>query len=225
MERNKKGQFIKGANIKDLTGQRFGKLTVLYLDKEKTKRKSYWVCKCDCGNIKSIRSDCLKVITSCGCVKKQQDIINLKIDRNHNMTHHKLFPIWNSMISRCHNINSDAYKNYGERGIIVCKEWHYVENFIDWAEKNGYKEGYSIERIDVNGNYCPENCCWIPKKEQVFNTRRTVYIEKDGEKIPLAKTAREHGISPCLAWHRWKSGIRNYDDLFYNGNLLDKRKG
>lgn len=225
MERNSKWQFIKGKNIKDLTGKRFGKLTVLALDETRTKKKSYWYCRCDCGTIKSIRGDTLKVVTSCGCVKKQQDIFNLKIERNHKMTHHRLYPTWNGMINRCHNPKSIAYKDYGGRGISVCDEWHYVEKFIEWAENNGYVEGYSIERIDVNGNYCPENCCWIPISQQGLNTRKTVYIEHNGEQIPLAKEAKKCGISPCLAWHRWKSGVKNYDDLFYKGNLCSKRKG
>lgn len=225
MERNEKGQFVKYSGVVDLTGHRFGKLTVIKLDKERTKRKSYWICRCDCGNVKSIRGDTLIVINSCGCIKKEQDIKNLGIKRNHNMTHHRLFPVWNSMMNRCNNPKSRAYKDYGGRGIQVCDEWKYVENFIKWAENNGYIEGYTIERIDVNGNYCPDNCCWIPANQQTWNTRKTVYIQIENEKIPIAKRARELGLSPCLVWHRWNSGIRDYEKLFYKGNLCKKSKG
>ena len=87
-------------------------------------------------------------------------------------------------MNRCNNPKSRAYKDYGGRGIQVCDEWKYVENFIKWAENNGYIEGYTIERIDVNGNYCPDNCCWIPANQQTWNTRKTVYIQIENEKFP-----------------------------------------
>lgn len=219
MVRNKKGQFVKGENINDISGKRFGRLTVMELDKSRTTRKSYWICRCDCGNIKSIRADTLKYIISCGCEKKKQDIINLGIERNHNMTHHVLFPVWDSMMSRCYNKNNRSYKNYGARGITVCDEWKIVENFISWAESNGYKNGLTIERINVNGNYEPSNCTWIPPNEQSLNTTRSVYIDCKGKRIPLARTAREYGLSPSLVWHRWKRGITDFDKLFFVGNL------
>lgn len=219
MERNDKGQFVKGKNIVDLSGRRFGKLKVLRLDEERTKRKSYWICECECGTIKSIRGDTLNVIQSCGCVKKQQDKINLGIKYNHNMTYHPLFPIWDGMMNRCYNENNNAYENYGGRDITVCREWHNVKAFCKWAEENGWKKGLTIERKDVNKNYESSNCEWIPSNEQAWNTRKTVYVEINGEKIPLAKTARQLGIEPCLVWHRWKRGIRDYERLFFKGNL------
>ena len=222
IERKKKGQFVKGENIKDISGNRYGKLTVVCLDRERTRRKSYWICKCDCGKIKSIRSDTLNRIKSCGCVKKQQDIVNLGINYNHNMTHEEVFTTWNAMINRCLNPNNHAYKDYGGRGITVCDEWKDVKKFVDWAKKSGYQKGLSIERIDVNGNYEPKNCKWIPRSEQALNTRKTVYILHNGEKIPLAKTARELGVSPSLAWNRWEKGM-SYEDIFYPGNLLYKK--
>lgn len=225
MKRNEKGQFIKGENRIDLTGKRFGRLTVVKVDEEKSNRKTYWICQCDCGNIKSIRSDALKVVQSCGCIKKEQDIKNLGIKRNHNMTNHPLFPIWSGMMNRCNNPNNLAYKDYGGRGIKVCEDWHKVENFCKWGEENGYKKGLSIERIDVNKGYSPDNCKWIPRSEQAWNTRKTTFVEIDGKKIHLARTANELGISPNLVWHRWKKGVRDYDELFFKGNLRTKHKG
>lgn len=224
MERNDKGQFIKGKNVIDLSGRRFGKLKILRLDKERTKRKSYWICECECGNVKSIRGDTLNVIQSCGCVKKQQDKINLGIKDNHNMTYHPAFAIWDSMMNRCFNPKSSSYKNYGERGITVCEEWKDVKIFCKWMDDNNYNKTLSIERKDVNGNYEPSNCCLIPKEEQVWNTRVTRYIEIDGRKIPVAKTAREIGINPNTVWDRWKRGIRDYDRLFFKGNLQTEYK-
>lgn len=219
MERNDKGQFVKGKNIIDLSGRRFGKLKVLRLDEERTKRKSYWICECECGTVKSIRGDTLNVIQSCGCVKREQQKINLGIAYNHNMTYHPLFPIWDAMMNRCYNEKSSGYENYGGRGITVCDEWHDVKIFCKWAEENGWKKGLTIERKNVDKNYEPSNCEWIPSNEQAWNTRKTVYVEINGEKIPLAKTARKLGLEPCLVWHRWKRGIRDYDRLFFKGNL------
>lgn len=217
-KRNEKGQFEKGSCVKDLTGLQFGRLKVIGFEKV-VKRKSYWRCRCQCGNQKVIRGDCLKVVQSCGCLKKEQDIVNLGIVKNHNMTNHPAFSIWNAMINRCCNRNNSSYQHYGGRGITVCEEWHDVTNFCKWADEHGFKKGYSIERIDVNGSYNPSNCELIPKAHQAWNTRKTVYIELNGEKIPLAKTARQLGLEPCLVWHRWKKGIRDYDKLFSKTNL------
>lgn len=225
MIRDEKGRFVKGENIVDLSEKRFGKLTVLQLDKDRTKRKSYWICRCDCGNIKSIRGDSLKIVTSCGCVKKEQDLKNLGVKRNHNMTHHPLFPIWDAVMNRCYNQNNRSYADYGGRGIKVCDDWHLVENFCKWGYENGFEKGLTIERIDVNGNYEPSNCKWIPSNEQAWNTRKTVYVDINGEMIPLARTARKLGLEPCLVWHRWKRGITDYGRLFFKGNLQTEYKG
>ena len=138
------------------------------------------------------------------------------------MTHEEVFTTWNAMMNRCLNPDNHAYKDYGGRGITVCDEWKDVKKFVDWAKKSGYQKGLSIERIDVNGNYEPKNCKWIPRSEQALNTRKTVYLFHNGKKIPLAKTARELGVSPNLAWHRWKRAM-SYDDIFYPGNLLYRK--
>lgn len=222
-KRNEKGQFTKGIKV-DLTGRRYGKLTVIRYD-HLVDRRSYWLCKCDCGKEKVIRGDTLSKIQSCGCVKKEQDKINFGITYNHQMTYHPAFSIWDAMMNRCYNQKQAAYKDYGGRGISVCEEWHDVKVFCKWMDDNKFEKGLSIERKDVNGNYCPDNCCLIPKSEQVWNTRKTTYVEINGELIPLAKTARKLGLSPCLVWHRWKSGVKEYDKLFFKGNLHTEYKG
>ena len=163
--RNQNGQFVKGQGIKDITGEKFGKLTVIALDRMEN-RRSYWIVECECGNRKVVRGDTLKVITSCGCDKKKQDIINLSITNHHELTYHPVYHIWNAMIYRCCNPKSTAYKDYGGRGIKVCDEWKDIRNFAKWADETGFEPGknLSIERMDVNGNYCPENCIWIKRK-------------------------------------------------------------
>lgn len=94
------------------------------------------------------------------------------------VSRNKLYGVWNSMRQRCENPNTEHYHNYGGRGICVCAEWKQYYNFHKWAIENGYREGLSIERRDVNGNYCPENCTWIPFTNQMknrTNTRRIAY--------------------------------------------------
>jgi len=212
MIRNEKGQFIRGRNIKDLTGQRFGRLKVLNIDTERTNRKTYWICKCDCGKFKSIRGDGLGIVNSCGCLKKEQDIRNLGIAYNHGMSKHKLFPVWNGMIHRCENSKNHAYKDYGGRGIKVCDEWHDVKKFIAWAENGKYEEGLTIERIDVNGNYEPSNCTWVTMSEQSLNKRNSVKVTIDGITKNLMTWAHSLGIPLREVWGA-KSNQVTYEDL------------
>lgn len=218
--RNEKGQYEKWGNIKDITGMKYGKLTVIGLDKIVNK-KSYWLVKCECGTVKSVRGDTLKSITSCGCEKKKQDIINLKIKSNHKMTYHPAFRIWQAMIARCENPNQKFYSNYGGRGIKVCPDWHDIKKFAEWADETGFVAGknLSIERKDVNGNYCPENCCWIDKKLQPRNRRNTIKFKIDNVERPLSEWAEIYDVPYKKVIGRYYNGKRDPDDLFYKGNL------
>lgn len=217
--RNKNGQFVSGVR-KDLTGKRFGKLIVIGLDRLEKKR-SYWLCKCDCGNEKVLRGDTLEVVRSCGCLKKEQDITNLHIKNNHEMTYHPVYSIWHAMVSRCNNPNDFAYKDYGGRGISVCSDWTDIRNFARWADETGFQKGngLSIERVDVNGNYCPENCVWIPRSEQAKNRRNTIKLTFDGITKPMSVWAKENGVSYKLVYRRFRDGYTKAEDLFYDGNL------
>lgn len=219
MERNSKGQFV--STVKDITGQRFSHLVVLKLDHIKNKR-TYWLCQCDCGNQKVVRSDCLKVIQSCGCVKKEQDKKNLHITNPHGCASHPAFNIWLGMMARCTHEWIPSYKDYGGRGITVCEEWQNPQNFTKWADETGYKpnKNLTIERKDVNGNYEPSNCIWIPRNEQVYNRRITLrFIDDDGIEKSVAKEARKRGVSPELAGERCRKGIKEPFYIFYKGNL------
>ena len=221
--RNSKGQFVKGANIKDIAGKRYGKLVAVRFSHIKNGR-TYWLCKCDCGNEKAIRSDYLPMIQSCGCVKKEQDKKNLHIVNNHGLTHHPAYTIWYGIIQRCTRPTFEHYKDYGGRGITVCDEWKDPTNFCKWADETGFVGGknLSIERIDVDGNYEPSNCIWIDRKEQAYNKRNTLYyIDSDGNKKSIAKRAKELGLNYKTVRTRLKKGIRNEKVLFFNGNILD----
>lgn len=183
----------------DLTGKRFGKLVVVKRSSDtfdKAGRKYItWECQCDCGNTTYVTTNnLLGKTTSCGCFLKsiagQQTI-------KHGYRKTRLYRIYNGMKQRCNNPNHIQYKDYGGRGIAVCDEWNKsdgLKSFAEWAYENGYEENLTIERKDVNGNYCPENCCWVPLSEQPKNTRRNVFVEYGGEKMTLTDFSRKTGI-------------------------------
>lgn len=117
------------------------------------------------------------------------------------------YQIWSGMKKRCYNPKSNRYYCYGGRGIKVCDEWlHDFKAFYDWANANGWKEGLTIERIDVNGDYCPENCMWITRSEQMKNTSRSIRIEFDGRCMGLHEWAEETGIEYGTLLGRYRSG-------------------
>lgn len=166
------------------------------------------VCKCVCGKIKNIRASQAKryINQSCGCLSKKQKrrpkgYSSKEIDK-------RIGVIWCGMISRCYNEAETCYKEYGGRGITVCDEWrNSALAFYKWAINNGYCDGLTIDRIDVNGNYCPENCRWATMAEQTRNTRRTINYDFNGKKMTVAEIARELNISPFTLYSRIRSGM------------------
>lgn len=160
----------------DLTGRRFGRWTVLGRVKTDA-RATIWRCRCDCGTIANVRGGhlCDGSTLSCGCYKRE---LTKKRLTKHGHHDEKLYKVWLSINQRCTNTNSKDYPHYGGRGIKRCDAWNDYETFRDWSFSSGYAPGLTIERLNVNGDYCPENCAWIPKAEQGKNTTRTLNNRK-----------------------------------------------
>lgn len=177
----------------DLKGQTFGRLTVISFSHKDKREKFFWNCKCICGKEKVIRGEKLRSgnTRSCGCLQRE---VRGKAKRKHGMTNSKLYTIWLNMKSRCRYPGNTMYHNYGGRGIKYCDEWNDFEEFKTWAENAGYKEGLSLERIDVDGNYEPENCKWIPISQQSLNQRRSHRVTAFGKTQTIKEWADESGI-------------------------------
>lgn len=189
----------------DLTGQRFGRLTIVERA-ENIGRTTRWRCVCDCGNETVARQPDLRSgrTRSCGCLFSEQ-----LAERNatHNLSKTRLCNIWRSMKDRCYNPNCQAFKNYGGRGIEVCKEWRCdLKAFYDWAISNGYDDSLTIDRIDVNGNYEPSNCRWADKTVQANNTRANHLLEYGGETMTIADWSRRTGIKQHTILRRLSLG-------------------
>ena len=212
---------------KNLIGQTFGRLTVIAEGETRelsNKRKQYyWLCQCNCGSKpKEINQNCLLngETISCGCYHSEH---NHEYGFKHGMSNTRIYTIWSGMIQRCCNPNAKNYPRYGGRGITICEEWKEFKNFYDWSKISGYTDNLTIERLDNNGNYCPENCTWITKQNQMRNTRRNHYIKYNDEELTLTEWARKFDMNvETLRYqvnhNNFKSFVSYYNKIKENDN-------
>lgn len=205
----------------DLTGKRFGRLTVI--ERAETKNaKTRWKCLCDCGKYTyTITNRLVQGKTlSCGCRAYEK--------HSYKKEYPRLYMIWANMRKRCTNPHEKSYERYGGRGISVCSEWDSFPNFLKWAKNNGYNDLLSIDRIDNSKGYSPDNCRWATLEEQANNKRNNIIIEHDGEKRTLSEWCRLYNFSYHSASQRYRNLIKqgkeiDFDIIFYNGNRSVKK--
>jgi hypothetical protein len=189
----------------DLTGQRFGRLTVINEAGKAKDGRIRWQCLCDCGQItetpstKTLRNGTCK---SCGCIQKENPPA-----KTHGQSGTNLFHVWNGIKQRCLNPRSQAFNNYGGRGIKVCDEWREdFQAFHDWAIKNGYRLGREIDRIDNDGDYEPGNCRWVTSQTNNNNRRSNTLVEIGGKTHTISEWSRITGIPRSTLQKRISSG-------------------
>lgn len=189
-----KGKFI------NLENKRFGLLIVICREKNKNNAPT-WRCKCDCGKETIVSGGNLRRgnTKSCGCY-------NITSHIKHGLSNEKLYGVWGDLKTRTLNINSQDYKNYGGRGIKVCKKWENFEPFYNWAIDNGYKVGLTIDRIDNNKGYSPENCRWVTYNEQANNKRNNHLITYKDKTLTMSQWANKIGISRHTLFWRLNNG-------------------
>lgn len=195
----------------DLVGQTFGRLTVIERVTDKHKKVGLWRCKCECGN-ESIVITCNLTnghTRSCGCLGKSHRTTHGACRGG---KHKRLYDIWINMRARCYGKTHPNYPLYDGRGICICDEWNSFEAFEKWALDAGYDKSscrgaYTLDRIDVNGNYEPSNCRWISADEQNRNKRNTRNITYNGKTQCVAEWARELNLKPRTIYSRISRGV------------------
>jgi hypothetical protein len=203
----------------EMLGKRFGRLVVLSeTDKRDKCGNVYYLCECDCGTRKTISGASLRQgrTVSCGCYNKEV----ITGDKVPGGSRKGLYRVWYSMLMRCNNENNKDFHNYGARGISVCKEWqNSYEAFYHWATQSGYRQGLTLDRIDNDGNYSPENCRWATWKQQHNNKRSNKKIKYGGKLFTEATLADHIGIGKATLRRRIELGWSPKD----YGKPVDKR--
>lgn len=186
----------RGSNFIDLTGQRFGRWLVIKRSESNGQSQPFWLCRCDCGTERIVDGHNLKKggSQSCGCAGNEK---TRERSRTHGMSRTTMHRIWCSMIKRCTNPHEAGYPNYGGRGINVCDEWrHNFQVFYDHVSSLPHfgEKGYSLDRIDNDGNYEPGNVRWATRDEQQRNTSRNIMVTFNGKTQCLTDWAIELGL-------------------------------
>lgn len=195
---------IKSKRFKDLSKLKIGRWTVSHCVGKSKRGTPIWRCDCECGNSKDVlasnlRAGCSK---SCGCLIKE---ITSKRSKTHGERNSPEYATWQGMKNRCLNQGCDQFHNYGGRGIKVCERWSSFSNFLsDMGRKPSAK--HSIDRLNVDGDYCPDNCRWATSKEQQNNRRNNKLLTVNGEVKNASEWAVQFSISPHAIYERLKRG-------------------
>lgn len=198
--------------VRNLSGERFGKMVAVKCVGRDRHKNARWLCKCDCGRTKIVSSRSLVNgnTKSCGCLETGKFINGFA--KRHGGSAERLYRVWGGMRNRCYDKNRQEYPSYGGRGIRICDEWlHDYGAFRRWAYENGFDPGAtgyecSIDRIDPDGDYSPENCRWIPMSEQTWNRRDTWCLEYRGRRMTLVDASLVHGVAMSTIRTRIKRG-------------------
>lgn len=182
----------------DITNQTFGRLKAL--KPVYRNNRTYWLCECECGNLKEIRQDAWGKTNSCGCMQ-------IESRTTHHLSGDKLYTVWKNMKTRCYNSQYWNYPNYGGRGITICEEWlKDFSSFYSWALSSGYQEGLTIERVNNDGPYSPDNCKWATKEEQDANRRNNHRLTYKGETKTVTQWAKLTGLPAAAILSRIRYG-------------------
>ncbi len=182
----------------DLTGVRYGRLTIVARAGLSARGETQWVAHCDCGNAHVVKTRHLRHggTQSCGCMRNE--LASARLSRRltkHGLSRTRAYNIWHSMMARCYDPRHKAYPGYGARGIKVCERWHSVEAFVVDMDEPPTR-GHSIDRIDNTKGYEPGNCRWATAREQAQNRSSSVFHEHAGLRLCLSEWANRVGISP-----------------------------
>ena len=193
-------------------GKKYGRLTVISEHGQGHHGEILWLCDCECGNRKTVPGSALRSgkTLSCGCLQAENArIMGLSHlgkespAKTHGLSKTRIYKIWSGMIQRCNNPKREHYANYGGRGITVCAEW--INDFISfyvWSIENGYADNLTIDRIDNDGNYCPNNCRWSTAKKQCNNRSTCRFVEHNGKYQTVAQWGVEMGVSKYTLYNR-----------------------
>lgn len=206
----------------EMIGNKYGRLTVISKSDPSMSGQTRYLCKCDCGNEKVFQAANIRngKSLSCGCIRKEVTASRNRIEKKtHGMCHTREYKIWAGMLVRC-AVDHPKYSAHFGRGIKVCERWSKFENFIsDMGQRPS--SNHSIDRINNDGDYEPNNCRWATSKEQTRNTRYNVKYTFEGKTMILNDWAIEKHINPITVYWRFKKGLRGHD-LFKPPYRLDK---
>ena len=210
MEKRKKRE-----PVENMVGETYGIMTVKEITSRPNTRNRYAVCECACGNVKEVQCSDLRAgkVKSCGC---QRYI------KKHNKSKTRIWAIWEDMHQRCENPNHKAYEVYGMRGVIICDAWYDFNNFLEWANASGYDDNLTLDRMDPDGMYEPNNCRWVSKEYNSRHRRGVTLVIDNYEVLTLPQLADRYGLSYTTIRTRYKDGKRGAD---LTATPKRKRKG